>query len=112
MGLNPTPPNLQQEPPSHNTSIAPSSAIDPPYVQAEQAVGLPAMAEGQPKRISKAPPCGTGGHKHGHNAGLEASDEEHARPPPRYTRQHKAKKGFQVLLQHQQKSTLALMILC
>nr|POE98745.1 hypothetical protein CFP56_72773 [Quercus suber] len=86
MGLDPTPPNLQQEPPSHSTSIAPSSAIDLPHVQAEQAVGLPAMAEGRSKRISKAPPCGTGGHKHGHNARPEASNEKHARPPPRYTR--------------------------
>ncbi|KAK7839237.1 hypothetical protein CFP56_018207, partial [Quercus suber] len=92
MGLDPTPPDLQQQPPSHSTSITPSSAIDPPHVQAKQAVGLPAMAEGRPKRISKAPPCGTGGHKHGHNAGPDASDEEHARPPPHYTRQPKVQK--------------------
>nr|POE44802.1 hypothetical protein CFP56_77064 [Quercus suber] len=83
---------MQQEPPSHSTSIAPSLAIDPPHIQAEQAVGLPAMAEGRPKRISKPPPCGIGGHKHGHKAGPEASDEEHARPPPRYTRQPKVQK--------------------
>ncbi|KAM3705814.1 hypothetical protein ACJW31_03G107300 [Castanea mollissima] len=88
---------MQQEPPSHSTSIAPSSAIDLPHVQAEQTVGLPVVAEGRPKRISKAPPCGTGGHKHGHNAGPEASDEEHARPPPHYTRRHKIQKRFQVL---------------
>nr|POE89478.1 ruvb-like protein 1 [Quercus suber] len=94
MGLDPTPPDLQQQPPSHSTSITPSSAIDPPHVQAKQAVGLPAMAEGRPKRISKAPPCGTGGHKHGHNAGPDASDEEHARPPPHYTRQPKVQKRF------------------
>ncbi|XP_065621485.1 leucine-rich repeat extensin-like protein 5 [Quercus suber] len=92
LGLHPTPPEMQQEPPSHNTSIAPSLAIDPPHIQAEQAVGLPAMAEGRPKRISKPPPCGTGGHKHGHKAGPEASDEEHARPPLRYTRQPKVQK--------------------
>nr|POE55142.1 serine carboxypeptidase-like 40 [Quercus suber] len=51
------------------------------------------MAEGRPKCISKPPPCGTGGHKHGHKAGPEASDEEHARPPPRYTRQPKVQKS-------------------
>ncbi|XP_075647980.1 uncharacterized protein LOC142618829 [Castanea sativa] len=92
LGIDPTPPDMQQEPPSHSTSTAPSSAIDLPHVQAEQTVGLPAVAEGRPKRISKAPPCGTGGHKHGHNAGLEASDEGHARPPPHYTRRHKIQK--------------------
>uniref|UniRef100_A0A7N2N3Z4 Aminotransferase-like plant mobile domain-containing protein n=1 Tax=Quercus lobata TaxID=97700 RepID=A0A7N2N3Z4_QUELO len=62
-----TPPDMQQEPPSHSSFSTPSSAIDPPHVQAEQPVGLPTAAEGRPKRISKAPPCGTGGHKHGHN---------------------------------------------
>ncbi|KAF3957633.1 hypothetical protein CMV_017375 [Castanea mollissima] len=93
LGIDPTPPDMQQEPPSHSTSAAPSSAIDLPHVQAEQTVGLPAVAEGRPKRISKAPPCGTGGHKHGHNAGPEASDEGHARPPPHYTRRHKIQKS-------------------
>ncbi|KAK7839896.1 aconitate hydratase [Quercus suber] len=52
---------MQQEPPSHSTSTSPSSGINPPPVQAKQVVGLLAMAEGWPKRISKAPPCGTGG---------------------------------------------------
>ena len=85
---------MQQEPPSHSTSIGPSSAIDPPHVQIEQAIGLPAVAEGRPKRISKAPPCGTGGHKHGHNARLEAFDEGHARPPPHYTRRCKIQKRY------------------
>ena len=92
LGIDPTLPDMQQEPPSHSTSIGPSSAIDPPHVQVEQAVGLPAVPEGRPKRISKAPPCGTRGHKHGHKPGPEASDEGHARPPPRYTRQHKVQK--------------------
>ncbi|XP_075664281.1 uncharacterized protein LOC142633904 [Castanea sativa] len=92
LGIDPTPPDMQQEPPSHSTPTGPSSAIDLPHVQAEQTVGLPAVAEGRPKRISKAPPCGTGGHKHGHNAGPEASDERHARPPPYYTRRHKIQK--------------------
>ena len=55
--------------------------------------GLPVVAEGRPKRISKAPPCGTGGHKHGHNVGPEASDEGHTRPPPHYTRRLKIQKG-------------------
>nr|POF24285.1 hypothetical protein CFP56_40400 [Quercus suber] len=86
LGIGPTPPDMQQEPPSHSTSIGPSSGIDPPHVQAEQAVGLPALAEGWLKRISKTPPCGTVGHKDGHKAGLEASAEGHARPPPHYTR--------------------------
>uniref|UniRef100_A0A7N2MA12 Uncharacterized protein n=1 Tax=Quercus lobata TaxID=97700 RepID=A0A7N2MA12_QUELO len=88
-----TPPDMQQEPPSHSSFSTPSSAIDPPHVQAEQAVGLPTAAEGRPKRISKAPPCGTGGHKHGHNVGPEASDEGHARPPPHYTRRCKIQKS-------------------
>ena len=83
---------MQQEPPSDSMSIGPSSAIDPPHVQVKQAGGLPAQPEGWPKRISKAPPCGTGGHKHGHKAGPEASDEGHARPSPQYTRRHKVQK--------------------
>ena len=83
---------MQQEPPSDSMSIGPSSAIDPPPVQVEQAGGLPAQPEGWPKRISKAPPCGTGGHKHGHKAGPEASDEGHERPSPQYTRRHKVRK--------------------
>ncbi|KAF3965137.1 hypothetical protein CMV_010642 [Castanea mollissima] len=82
---------MHTQPPSHSTSTGPSSGIDPPHVQAEQPVGLPAEPAGRPKRISKAPPCGTGGHKHGHNAGPEASDEGHARPPPHYTRQRKVR---------------------
>ncbi|KAK9986552.1 hypothetical protein SO802_031503 [Lithocarpus litseifolius] len=86
---------MHQEPPSQSMSTGPSSDIDPPHVQAEQAVGLPAVAEGRPKRISKAPPCGTGGHKHGHKAGPEASDEGHARPPPYYTRQRSG--GYEYL---------------
>ena len=73
-------------------SIGPSSAIDPPHVQVEQAGGLPAQPEGWPKRISKAPHCGTGGHKHGHNTRPKASNEGHARPPPHYTKQHKVQK--------------------
>nr|POE55141.1 hypothetical protein CFP56_35140 [Quercus suber] len=32
LGLHPTPPEMQQEPPSHSTSIAPSLAIDPPHI--------------------------------------------------------------------------------
>ncbi|XP_050290565.1 vegetative cell wall protein gp1-like [Quercus robur] len=52
LGIHPTPLDMQQEPPSHNTSIGPSSAIDPPHVQVEQAVGLPTQLEGRPKRIS------------------------------------------------------------
>ena len=85
---------MQLEPPSHSESTTPSDAIDPPHVQAEQAVGLPTAAEGRPKRISKPPPCGTGGHKHGHNVGPEASDEGHARPPPYYTRRRKIQKRY------------------
>ena len=86
--------DMQQEPPSHSSFITPSSAIDPPHVQVEQAVGLPAVAEGRPKRISKAPPFRTRGHKHGHNVGPEASNEGHARPPPHYTRQRKIQKRY------------------
>uniref|UniRef100_A0A7N2KWU4 Aminotransferase-like plant mobile domain-containing protein n=1 Tax=Quercus lobata TaxID=97700 RepID=A0A7N2KWU4_QUELO len=70
----------------------PRISTGPPHVQPEQPVGLAAAAEGRPKRISKAPPCGTGGHKHGHNAGPEASDEGHARPPPYYMRKRKVLK--------------------
>ncbi|XP_050252533.1 uncharacterized protein LOC126699029 [Quercus robur] len=92
LGIHLTPPDIQQEPPSDSMSIGPSSAINPPHVHVEEAGGLPVQQEGRPKRISKAPPCGTGGHKHGHNAGPEASDEGHARPPPYYTRWHKVQK--------------------
>ncbi|KAF3967255.1 hypothetical protein CMV_008721 [Castanea mollissima] len=89
----PTPPDSQQqEPPSHDTPIGPSSGIDPPHVQTKQAVGLPVVVEGRPKHISKAPPYGRGGHKHGHKVGPEAFDERHARPP-HYTRQRKVQKS-------------------
>nr|POE91890.1 puromycin-sensitive aminopeptidase [Quercus suber] len=33
LGIGPTPPHMQQEPPSHNMPIGPSSAIDPPLVE-------------------------------------------------------------------------------
>ncbi|XP_050290355.1 serine/threonine-protein phosphatase 7 long form homolog [Quercus robur] len=99
LGLDQTPPDLQPLPPSHSTSTGPSSAVDPPHVQSEQPVGLAAAAEGRPKRISKAPLCGTGGHKHGHNAGPEASDEGHARPPPYYTRKRKVQKRLPTIQQ-------------
>ena len=89
LGIDPTPPDMQQDPPSHSTSTSPSSAINPPHIQAKQAVGLPATAEGRPKRISKAPHCRTEGHKHGHKTGPEASDEGHVRPLPHYTRKRK-----------------------
>nr|POE82095.1 puromycin-sensitive aminopeptidase [Quercus suber] len=68
---------MQQEPPSHNTPTGPSSAIDPPLVEPEQAGGLPAVPEGRPKRISKAPPCGTWGHKHGHPKGMDLYFKRH-----------------------------------
>ncbi|KAL4638090.1 hypothetical protein ACB092_03G125000 [Castanea dentata] len=71
LGIDPNPPDSQQqEPPSHNMSTGPSSGIDPPHVQAEQAIGLPAVAEGRPKRISKAPPCGIGGTNMDRKLGL------------------------------------------
>ena len=54
LGIDPTPPDMQQDPPSHSTSTGPSSAIDPPHVQVEQAVGLPAVTEGRPKQIGRA----------------------------------------------------------
>ena len=38
-------------------------------VENEQVVGLQSPPQGQPKRTTKAPPCGTGGHKAGHKAG-------------------------------------------
>ena len=90
LGIGPTPP--EHEPPSHNTPSGPSSGIDPPPVQAEQAVVLLAPPEGRPKRISKAPPYGIGGHKHGHKTGPEASNEGHARPSPHYMRWRKVQK--------------------
>ncbi|XP_075634920.1 uncharacterized protein LOC142607354 [Castanea sativa] len=92
LGLDPTPLNMHTQPPSHSTSTGPSSGTDPPYVQAKQAVGLPVEPTSRPKRISNAPPCGTRGHKHGHKARPEASNEGHARPPPHYTRRHKVQK--------------------
>uniref|UniRef100_A0A7N2LL18 RPN1 N-terminal domain-containing protein n=1 Tax=Quercus lobata TaxID=97700 RepID=A0A7N2LL18_QUELO len=85
---------MNMEPPFYSTSTGPSLGIDPPHVQAEQAVGLPVEPTGRLKCISRAPPCGTGGHKNGHKARLEASDEGHARPPPHYTRQHKFQKRY------------------
>uniref|UniRef100_A0A7N2KTQ1 Aminotransferase-like plant mobile domain-containing protein n=1 Tax=Quercus lobata TaxID=97700 RepID=A0A7N2KTQ1_QUELO len=39
------------------------------HVENEQVVGLQSPPQGRPKRTMKAPPCGTGGHKAGHNAG-------------------------------------------
>ncbi|KAK7826734.1 hypothetical protein CFP56_031965 [Quercus suber] len=93
LSIDPTPPDMHTEPPSHSTSTGPSSSIDPPNVQAKQAVGLPVELEGRLKHISKEPPCETRGHKHRHRAEHEAADEGHARPPPPhskyYMRQHK-----------------------
>ena len=37
-------------------------------VENEQVVGLQSPPQGRPKRTTKAPPCGTGGHKAGHKA--------------------------------------------
>ena len=39
------------------------------HVENEQVVGLQSPPQGRPKRTTKAPPCGTGGHKAGHKAG-------------------------------------------
>ncbi|XP_050242036.1 serine/threonine-protein phosphatase 7 long form homolog [Quercus robur] len=68
------------------------------HVENEQVVGLQSPPQGRPKRTMKAPPCGTGGHKAGHNAGPTQREEPHegdAVPPPphtrHYTRQHKRK---------------------
>ena len=83
---------MHTKPPSHSTSTGPSSSIDLAHVQAEQVIGLPVEPEDWPKRISKAPPCGTEDHRVGH----EASVEGHARPPhphtKHYTREHKVQK--------------------
>nr|POF03097.1 transcription initiation factor tfiid subunit 4b [Quercus suber] len=67
------------------------------HVENEQVVvGLQSPPQGRPKRTTKAPPCGTGGHKAGHKAGPTQREEPHqgdAEPPPphtrHYTRQHK-----------------------
>ena len=113
---------MNTEPPSHTSghidheslpptnSTGPTSGINPPHadhiqsraqqlhinVQIKQTVGLPAELEDLPKRISKAPPCETSGHKHGHKVRHEASDQGHARPPPLqskyYTRQNRLQK--------------------
>ncbi|XP_030946469.1 vegetative cell wall protein gp1-like [Quercus lobata] len=91
LSIDSTPLDMHTEPPSHSMSIGPSSSINPPHtnhVQAEQVVGLPAQPESQPKCISKAPPCGIGGHKHGHKARHEASDQGHARPPPSHNKHY------------------------
>ena len=40
------------------------------HVENEQVVGLQSPPQGRPKRTTKAPPCGTGGHKAGYKAGL------------------------------------------
>ena len=39
------------------------------HVENEQVVGLQPPPQGRPKRTTKAPPCGTGGHKAGHKVG-------------------------------------------
>nr|XP_023881780.1 leucine-rich repeat extensin-like protein 3 [Quercus suber] len=52
------------------SSVVGSQAKQPDvHVENEQVVGLQSPPQGQPKRIRKAPPCGTGGHKAGHKAG-------------------------------------------
>ena len=40
------------------------------HVKNEQVVGLHSPPQGRPKRTTKTPPHGTGGHKAGHKAGL------------------------------------------
>nr|POF19630.1 hypothetical protein CFP56_39078 [Quercus suber] len=64
----------------------------------KQIVRLQSPPQGRPKRTTKAPPCGTGGHKVGHKAGPTQHEESYqgdAVPPPphtkHYTRQHKRK---------------------
>nr|POE86234.1 serine/threonine-protein phosphatase 7 long form like [Quercus suber] len=68
------------------------------HVENEQVVGLQSPPQGRPKRTTKAPPCGIGGHKAGHKAGPTQREEPHqgdAVPPSphtrHYTRQHKRK---------------------
>ena len=39
------------------------------HVENVQVVGLQSPPQGRPKRTTKTPPCGTGGHKAGHKAG-------------------------------------------
>ncbi|KAK7837790.1 putative bifunctional methylthioribulose-1-phosphate dehydratase/enolase-phosphatase e1 [Quercus suber] len=53
------------------SSVVGSEAQQPDvHVENEQVVvGLQPPPQGRPKRTTKAPPCGTGGHKAGHKAG-------------------------------------------
>ena len=52
------------------SSVVGSQAKQPAvHVENEQVVGLQSPLPGRPKRTIKAPPCGTGGHKAGHNTG-------------------------------------------
>nr|POE71539.1 hypothetical protein CFP56_12768 [Quercus suber] len=79
------------------SSIVGSQAKQPNvHVENESVVGLQSPPQGQLKRIRKAPPCGTGGHKAGHKAGPTQLEEPHqgdvVSPPSHtrhYTRQHK-----------------------
>ncbi|KAK7842295.1 asparagine--trna ligase [Quercus suber] len=87
------------------SSVVGSQAKQPDvHVENEQVVGLQSPLQGQPKRIRKAPPCGTGGHKAGHKAGPTQCEEPHqgdaVLPSPytrHYTRQHKRKGSYGVV---------------
>ena len=52
------------------SSVVGSQAKQPPvHVENKKVVGLQSSPQGRPKHTTKAPPCGTGGHKAGHKAG-------------------------------------------
>nr|POF10520.1 protein eds1b [Quercus suber] len=99
-------------PHSHSMSFMPTPGlhIDPmttglthtsfatPSSPAVVVVGLQSPPQGRPKHTTKAPPCGTGGHKAGHKTGPTQHEEPHqgdvVLPPPptkHYRRQHKRK---------------------
>uniref|UniRef100_A0A7N2L5X6 Uncharacterized protein n=1 Tax=Quercus lobata TaxID=97700 RepID=A0A7N2L5X6_QUELO len=88
-------PDFSQTPPvMHTQSLSYSIG------HIDHVVGLQSPLPGRPKRTIKAPPCGTGGHKAGHNTGPTQREEPHegdAVPPPpqtrHYTRQHKRMDG-------------------
>ena len=52
------------------SSVVGSQAKQPDvHVENEQVVGLHSPPQGRPKRTTKAPPCGIGGHKVRHKVG-------------------------------------------
>nr|POE60640.1 hypothetical protein CFP56_75249 [Quercus suber] len=61
LGLDPTPPDLQQQPPSHSSSIAPSSAIDLPMFRLSRLLGYLQWQKGGQNAYQRLLLVGQGG---------------------------------------------------